>query len=78
MVMKKRGVGTFFIYVCEKTWRREKILKKDKMCKGQLILKCHFGIFNSFKKQTEKIDLTTMVIQVELFLFVFGRIEDKI
>ena len=54
---------SFFIYVRGKTWNRKKILKKDKMCKGQLILKCHFGIFNSSKKQTEK-------------LF-FGRIEDN-
>ena len=67
---------SFFIYVRGKTWNRKKILKKDKMCKGQLILKCHFGIFNSSKKQTEKIDLTTMVTQVKLFLF-FGRIEDN-
>ena len=34
--------------------------------KGQLISKCIFGIFNS----------TTMVSQVKLFAFVFGRIED--
>ena len=46
--------------------------------KGQLISKCLFGIFNSSQKQMKEFDLavTTMVPQVELFLFVFGRIED--
>ena len=39
--------------------------------KGQLISKCLFGVFNSPKKQTKKFDFTTMVTQVELFLFVF-------
>ena len=39
--------------------------------KGQLILKCLFGIFNSPKKGTEKFDFTTMVPQVELFSLVF-------
>ena len=29
-------------------------------CKGQLISKCLFGIFNSPNKQTKKFDLTTM------------------
>ena len=31
-----------------------------KVFKGQLILKCLFGIFNSFKKRTKKFDLTTI------------------
>ena len=39
--------------------------------KGQLISKCLFGIFNSPKKRTKKFDFTTMVPQVELFLFTF-------
>ena len=39
--------------------------------KGHLISKCLFGIFNSFKNRTKKFDFTTMVTQVELFLFVF-------
>ena len=34
--------------------------------KGQLISKCLFGIFNSPKKQTKKIDFATMVPQVWL------------
>ena len=38
--------------------------------KGQLISKCLFGIFNSPKNRTKKIDFTTMVPQVELFSFV--------
>ena len=49
--------------------------KKKNTCdlsfKGQLILKCLFGIFNSPKKLTKKFDFTTMVPQVELFSFVF-------
>jgi hypothetical protein len=44
--------------------------------KGQLISKCLFGIINSPKKRTKKLDFTTMVPQVELFSFVFGRIEE--
>ena len=39
--------------------------------KGQLILKCLFGIYNSPQKLTKKFDFTTMVPQVELFPFVF-------
>ena len=39
--------------------------------KGQLISKCHFGIFNSPKKRTKKFDFTTIVPHVELFSFVF-------
>ena len=41
--------------------------------KGQLISKCLFDILNSSKKRTKKFDLTTMILQVQLF---FGRIED--
>ena len=47
---------------------KKKILCK---CKGQLISKCLFGIFNSPKKWTKKIIFTAMVTQVELFSFVF-------
>ena len=39
--------------------------------KGQLISKCLFVIFNSFKKRLKKFDLPTILRQVELFLFVF-------
>ena len=39
--------------------------------KGQLISKCIFGIFKSPKKHMIKFDFTTMVPQVELFLFIF-------
>ena len=39
--------------------------------KGQLISKGLFGILNSPKKQTKKIDFTTMVPHVKLFLFIF-------
>ena len=39
--------------------------------KGQLISKCLFCIFNSSQKRMSKFDITTMVPQVELFLFVF-------
>ena len=39
--------------------------------KGQLISKFLFGFFNSPKKQMKKFDFTTMVPQIELFLFVF-------
>ena len=42
--------------------------------KGQLISKGLFGILNSSKKQTKKIDLTTMIPQGDLFLFVFWEI----
>ena len=38
---------------------------------GQLISKGLFGILNSPKKRTKKIDFTTMIPQVDLFLFVF-------
>jgi hypothetical protein len=43
------------------------------MSKGQLITKCLFGVLNSSKKQTKKFDLTTMISQVEFFLFVFWK-----
>ena len=40
--------------------------------KGQLISKGHFGVFNSSKKKYEKIrPNSTMIPQVELFLFIF-------
>ena len=41
--------------------------------KGQLISKCLFGVSNSSKKRTKKFDLTTMIPQVELFLFIFWK-----
>ena len=41
--------------------------------KGQLFSKCLFGVFNSSKKTNKKFNLTTMVSQVELFLFVFWK-----
>ena len=49
----------------------------NKLSKGQLILKCLFGVFNSSKKRTKTIrpelyDST----EVELFRSFFGRIED--
>ena len=34
---------------------------------GQLISKCLFGVFNSSKKRTKKIALSTMIPQVKLF-----------
>ena len=43
----------------------------SELTKGQLILKCLFGIFNSPKKRTEKFNCTTMVPQVELSSFIF-------
>ena len=46
----------------------------DVYTKDQSISKCLLGIFNSSKKGTKKFNLTTMVTQVELFSFVFGRI----
>ena len=39
--------------------------------KGQLFSKGFFGILNSPKKRTKKIDFTSMIPQVDLFLFVF-------
>ena len=39
--------------------------------KGQLISKFLFDIFNCPKKRTKEFDVTTMVLQVELFSFVF-------
>ena len=41
------------------------LIKSPKVCliehgKGQLISKCLFGIFNSPKKRTKKLDSTTM------------------
>ena len=47
--------------------------------KCQLISKCLFGVFNFLIKNERKpstLLLWTMVPQVELFSFVFGRIED--
>ena len=45
--------------------------------KGQLISKGLFGILNSSKKRTKKFDLTTMILQLELFSFVFWKILDQ-
>ena len=41
--------------------------------KGQLISKGLSGILNSRTKQTKKFDFTTMIPQVDSFLFVFRR-----
>ena len=38
-----------------------------------LLTKGLFGILNSSKKRVKKFDLTTMVPQVKLFLFVFWK-----
>ena len=43
------------------------------LSKGPLISKCHFGIFNSSKKWTNILNLTTIVAQVELFSFFFFK-----
>ena len=53
-----------------------KFLFLKTVLKGQLISKFLFGIFNSPKKRTKKLDFNTMVPQVELFRSFFGRIED--
>ena len=45
-------------------------------CKDQLISKCLSCIFNSPKKRTKRNGYTTLVPQVELLSFLFGRIED--
>ena len=42
--------------------------KYKEITKGQLILKCLFGIFNSPKKRTKN---STLLPQVELFSFIF-------
>ena len=47
--------------------------KYQDMFKGQTILKADYGVLNSPKKRTKKIDSTTMVTQVKLFSFVFGE-----
>ena len=41
------------------------------LLKGQLISEEHFSILNPPKKRTKKFDFTTMILQVELFSFVF-------
>ena len=43
------------------------------VAKGQLISKGVFGILNSLKKWTKKLNFTTMIPQVHLFLFVFVK-----
>ena len=40
---------------------------------GQLILKRLFGILNSSKIRTKKLDLITMIPKVDLFLFLFWK-----
>ena len=46
-------------------------------CTGQLVSKGLFAILNSYKKKrTKKIDLSTIIPQVQLLLSFFGRIED--
>ena len=44
--------------------------------KGQLVSTRLLGFFNSPKKRTKKLNFSTMVPQVEFFLFIFGTIED--
>jgi hypothetical protein len=44
-----------------------------RISKGQLFSKGLFGILNSSKKRTKKIDLTTMIPQVDLFSFAFWK-----
>ena len=53
----------FYVFIGQKNFL-------SSLCKGQLISKCLFGVFNSPKKQTNKFDFTTVVPQIELFLFV--------
>ena len=43
--------------------------------KGQLISKGLFGILNSSKKGTKKFDFTTMIPQVDLFLFIWKKLK---
>ena len=53
-------------------WQFEKLWTEDwNRSKGKLISKELFGILNSPKKWTEKIDFTTMIPQFDLFLFIF-------
>ena len=44
--------------------------------KGQLISKCHFGVFNSPKKRTKTIRLEVYSSKFEFFRSFFGRFED--
>ena len=46
--------------------------KRIYLAKGQLISKCFFGVIDFLQKTNERIRLTTMITQVDLFLFVFG------
>ena len=48
--------------------------KSKEFYKGRLISKGIFGILNSLKKLTKKYDFTTMIPQVDLFLFIFWEI----
>ena len=75
----KREFWKFLYYVKIENWKDIKAKMFDQKvfqhivgtCKGQLISKCLFGIFNSPKKRTKKFDFTTVVPQVELFSFIF-------
>ena len=66
----------FYLWACIFTsyvlwsWR---LHKSYSMYIGQLISKGLFGILNSYKKRKKKFDLTTMILQVDLFSFIFGR-----
>ena len=58
----------------EEFWGFQAIyLQTELNFKGQLISKCLFGIFNFAKKRMKKFNLTNMVPQINLFLFVFWK-----
>ena len=77
LARKREAKITFMHFLLEYLCTYIHILLCEKAAipaKGQLISKGLFGILNSSKKQTKKFDLTIMIPQVDLFLFVFGRI----
>ena len=41
--------------------------------KGQLISKCPYGVFNSSKNERKYLTFSTIIPQVELFLFIFWK-----
>ena len=49
------------------------ICRVEIVVKGQIISKANYGILNSSKKQTNQFNCTTIIPQVDLFLFVFWR-----
>ena len=59
---------------------RPRKIPKKLYCKSEIdtlqvswFLKVVFGILHSSKKRTKKFDLTTMIPQVDLFLFIFWK-----